>query len=522
MSLLRRKKDEQAQATPAPSAPAAAPAPQQAKAADQAPRESVVKRAVKWLQDSYNGLYKVVLEPSMPAWATTFALVIGIGLGLLWGYNINPVVFNGANPNRLNQPAQDQWLKLVGAAFQGGYYTAEEAASLLNRVDNPAANIQRLLDDPNISNADRSALQAAQPLAANLSGTPTPQSPGFFGELIQFFIPLILFLILFPVATLIYRLLVQPNFVAPAVQRFNEMRNPELRAKNERARQELKRLQEQKAELERIKSETVADVDLGEPVMQTLKVYSTGRSFDEAQEIEVDDRFLGQCGAVIPETVGSDPVAVEIWLFDMFADGDQNHKKLFVTPPSLNDPALKARLASDPDVRAEEFVPASTGAKLIIEAEKIRLVAEMTNVELSENGRFTSFRMKMTAWDKSKQAASVVPSTPQAIAAPYVPPPMPSAPAPLPVPPPPAPTGARPMSAYDDISFDPPPMPSRPAAAPPAPAPVGARPMSAYDDISFDPPPMPSRPAAAPPPMPGFDEEDPFGGTGDFTPVPRR
>jgi len=514
MSLLRRKKDENAQATPAPTA---TPSAKEGKAAGQAPREGMVKRAVKWLQDSYNGLYKVVLEPSMPAWSTTFALVIGVAIGLFWAYGVNPTVFNGANPNRLNQPAQDQWLKLVGASFQGGYYSAEEAAALLNRVDNPAGNVQRLIDDPNTNEGERRALQAVQPLAANLNGTPTPQSPGFFGELIQFIVPLILFLILFPVATLVYRLLIQPNFVAPTIQRFKEMRDPELRAKNERARQELKRLQEQKAELERIKSETVADVDLGEPVMQTLKVYSTGRSFDEAQEIEVDDRFLGQCGAVIPETVGNDPVAVEIWLFDMFAEGEQNHKKLFVTPAALSDSSIRARLASDPDVRAEEFVAAAAGSKLTIEAEKIRLVAEMTSVEITENGRFASFRMKMTAWDKSSKAASVAPSAPQPIA--YAPP-MPSRPAPLP----PAPTGAPPMSAYDNIQFDPPPMPSRPAPLPPAPA--GAPPMSTYDNIQFDPPPMPSRPAPspiAPPPMPSFgDEDDPFGGTGDFTPVPRR
>ncbi|MCS6834611.1 MAG: hypothetical protein NZ750_01155 [Anaerolineae bacterium] len=454
----------------------------------------------------------------MPAWSTTFALVIGVAIGLFWAYNVNPTVFNGANPNRLNQPAQDQWIKLVSASFQGGYYTTEEAANLLNRVDNPAASVQRLIDDPNTNDGERRALQAVQPLVVNLSGTPTPQSPGLLGELIQFIVPLILFLILFPVLTLIYRLLIQPNFVAPAIQRFKEMRDPELRAKNQRAREELKRLQEQKAELERIKSETVADADLGEPVMQTLKVYSTGRSFDEAQEIEVDDRFLGQCGAVIPETVGNDPVAVEIWLFDMFADGDQNHKKLFVAQAALNDPSIRARLASDPDVRAEEFVLAAPGSKLTIDAEKIRLVAEMTSVELTENGRFASFRMKMAAWDKSNKKPSAVSSAPQPVTASYAPPSMPSATLPSPVA-----SGMPPMSAYDDIRFDPPPMPSSRPTTPSTS--VGAPPMSVYDNIQFDPPPsMPSRPSPiAPPPMPSLgDEDDPFGGTGDFTPVPRR
>ncbi len=82
------------------------------------------------------------------------------------------------------------------------------------------------------------------------------------------------------------------------------------------------------------------------------------------------------------------------------------------------------------------------------------------------------------------------------------------------------------------MQFDPPPqMPSQP--------PAGGRALDEYDDIQFDPPPqMPRQSPLQPPPlqmppsglnplqppplrMPPSEEEDddPFGGTGDFTPL---
>jgi hypothetical protein len=511
MSLLRRNKsDAKSQAVPAPEA-------------KEAPAKKQGFSLRQWLVDSYNGLYKVVLEPSMPSRGSVLLLAVGLIIGLVWAYAVSPVVFTGANPNRLNQAAQDQWIKMVAGNYARGFYGQEQALDLLSRVDAPVTSIERMLGDDSLGFSDLEALQRLLGVARGTEGTPTPKSPGLIGELLSgWLVPLLLVVVLFPILTLIWRLLIYPNFVATAVMRWQEMRDPALRAKNDAARADLKRLQEQKQELERMKKETVADVELGEPIVQVLKVYSKGRAFDESDEIEDGDDFLGQIGAVIPDSLNGDPMAIEVWLFDMFAAGEQNYKRLFVTPKAASDPAIAARLQSDPDVNLAQASPAQTGAKLVIDSEKLRVQAELINAELGDDGRLNSFRMKMSAWRKSgatKAAPAPAPAyapSPLPPAPAYAPPAQPaySPPAPLP----PAPTGARPMSAYDDIAFDPPPAP---------PAPTGARPMSAYDNIAFDPPPAPPTPQRPPQqagfsPLPPPEDDDPFGSTGDFTPIPRK
>lgn len=480
MSLLRRNKanDEEKQAAPA------------AKPAEKKSSSGGIRQ---WLIDSYNGLYKIVLEPSMPTKATVMLVVAGVVIGLLWAYAISPTVFTGANPNRLNQAAQDQWILMVAGNYDRRFYDVNQAVSLLSRVDNPVEAIDRMLNSPNIGDADRSALNGARQLVVGVRGEPTPQDPGFIGSLLGgFLIPLILVIVLVPIITVVWRLLIQPNFVAPVLMKYQESRNPELAAKNQKARADLKRLQEQKQELERMKKETVADVELGEPVTQVLKVFSRGRNFDESDEIETaTGDFLGQFGAVIPESIEPDPAAIEIWVFDM-RSANQNAKKLFIAPAVSSDGGLQARLGSDPDVTMGEAVVAQNGAKLIIDTENLRIQGEMIQVDVDEKGRFEGFRMKITAW---KRSGAVAPAPQPTLA--YAPPPQPVAPAPTYQQPPAMP------------AYSPPPVqPSGFSTPPPPSAPQPLRPLN------------PQPLSSAYPPPPGEDD-DPFGSTGDFTPIPR-
>lgn len=487
MSLLRRNKakdkEEAKQA-----APAAKPAKEKKEK-----KESSSGGLKQWLIDSYNGLYKIVLEPSMPTRATVMLVLAGVVIGLLWAYAISPTVFTGANPNRLNQPAQDQWILMVAGNYERRFYDVNQAVSLLSRVDNPVAAIDRMLSSPTIGDADRNALEAVRPLVVGVRGEPTPQDPGFIGNLLSgFLVPLILVTILVPVFTLLWRLLIYPNLVAPVIMKIQEARDPELAAKNQKARADLKRLQEQKAELERLKKETVADAELGEPVTQVLKVFSKGRNFDESDEIETaTGDFLGQFGAVIPESIEPDPAAIELWVFDMRAT-NQNAKKLFITPTAASDSRLQARLSSDPDVTMSDAVVTQVGAKLVIDTENLRVQGEILQVDYDDKGRFENFRMKITAW---KRASDKAPAPQPTIS--YVP-------------------HATPQPVYQPPTAPQPPA-YQPPAAPvysPPPPPSGVGPQQPLRPLS----PQPLSSAYPPPP----EDDDPFGSTGDFTPIPRQ
>lgn len=526
---------------------------------------------VQYVVDSYNGLYKIVIEPSMPTKQTVILLIVGLIIGLIWGWVLSPVKIYDAGPNALSEAARDQWIKSIAVAHDTQtFYPADRAEALLRVVPDPSSAINRMIGDVNTEPADLAALQNIQPIANAIpvAETPAVVAPGSFLEtLMSLLLPILIILIATPILVVVWRLLIYDNIIAPILRGINETRNPDLRVKRIKEAEERQRIRDQRAAADALRKESdaaaAADAaagrgdNLGPAVMQALYIYSKGRSFDESSEIELKTgEFLGQCGAVIAEAVDPDPTAIEVWLFDMF---DQlNLKKVLITETAYGNPSIRAAVEDSVEDPANDVIVATPGAAVILETQKLRLQAKLAALTVSPDGRFDNFNLQLQAWNKDKASAPIGAPAPVAVVpsstlfeAPPAPAPLPSAPLPSapaqrPItdyddlqfdPPPPlaaprpapvAPPPARPITDYDDIQFDPPPVaPLRPASPPPAPA---QRPITDYDDIQFDPPPIPGgRPPAppiqplrpsAPPPAPGFgDEDDPFGNTGDFTPL---
>jgi len=488
----------------------------------------------QWLIDSYNGLYKVVLEPSMPTKQSIILLVVGLVIGLLWGYLLSPTIFYGANPNRLNGAAQEQWIRMVAVgAYSRAEYTEQSAAELASKVPNPVQTINQLLSDPNLSQTDRDSLQfLLSILPGDLAGAEPIEPPGIVNQVLGLLVPFLLVIIVTPILVLLWRLLIYPNIGAPIVTKIREMTDPELAEKNRRSREEIKIMQQQRVLRDQMKAEVSTDMELGEPVMQYLAIYKPERSFDESVEIELPlDKggdFLGQCGTVIAEAVDPDPVAVEVWLFDMFSQ--QNLKKIFITETGYNDLSIRSRLESDVANPATDLIVAVPGAVINLDTEKLRLQGKMASVAVNANGRFQDFNLQLRAWQKG------VAARPAAIPAAPIAAPMP-APAPAPAAIPPMPV-AKPLSDYDEIQFDPPPaIPQQSAPSSFAPPPgfgqFPQQPPASGSMQPLTPPPLGQAPQAprpgmtplSPPPLrpqpPASNDDDPFGGTGDFTPLPR-
>jgi hypothetical protein len=494
----------------------------------------------QWLIDSYNGLYKIVLEPSMPTRYSVALLVVGLIIGLIWGYAINPTTFSGANPNRLSDAAQEQWVKILAVGADGGsIYDAATAAVLLHRIPNAEQVIDRLLNDPNVPQHEKIALTNLRDSTANqaVERAEAVNPPGIIMSFLSgWLLPAILVIIIFPICVVVWRLLIFPNIVAGIIDQFKQATNSDYKAQKERERADRDRMREESKAREQLKKDSAAS-NLGPPIMTQLSIYSAGRSYDESYEIELESgEFLGQSGAVISEAVDPDPVAIEVWLFDMFSS--KNIAKVFITPHGNSDPAIRSRIEASVDNPATDIIVAETNSDLVIESEKLRLQAKMSIVEFNANGRFENFRLQLLTWQKAAAGVGI---------------PLPPLPAGVPpistyddirFDPPPPPAGVPPISTYDDIRFDPPPPPAGvpPISAyddirfDPPPPPAGVPPISAYDDIQFDPPPTPPGPLGGqapgsgslrplqPPPLnmphpPKSDDDDPFGGTGDFTPL---
>src|SRR5262245_33447491 len=115
MSLLRRNKADKNKGEQAVPADGTVPSPAAPKSS--ASRPGLIARLRQYILDSYNGLYKIVLEPSMPTKQTVAVIALGLIIGLFWGYQLKPVEFYGGNPNRLNQGSQNQWILSAAVAY---------------------------------------------------------------------------------------------------------------------------------------------------------------------------------------------------------------------------------------------------------------------------------------------------------------------------------------------------------------------------------------------------------------------
>jgi hypothetical protein len=512
------------------------------------PKGNIFQRFGAYLLDSYNGLYKIVLEPSMPTKQTVFLVLFGMILGMIVGYVISPIEFANAGPHRMNNDAVEQWVKMVAVGHEENVgYAEPDVLSVLQQLPNPKGVVAKLATDASLPVHEQQAVGNLQniPGFGDLTGSVAPVDPGLVNSLIELVIPLVVVAIVIPIVVLVWRLLIFDNLIAPVINQIRRARDPELRAKQDKAKKELETLQDIKRIKEEMATNVVADAELGEPVMQTISIYTKGRNYDDSFAIELGpdqgNQFLGECGVSIATKAGDDVQSVEFWGFDMATQDTLT--KIFAAPAAVNDPALQAKLAPRLTNPATDIIVATKDAKHTLETDSIRIQGEIVSVVYNDAGGtpdsgIENMQIKIMTWQKQGSPVGIPAGGP---------PPIPPA-QPLPDysditfdPPPqmpassPPPAGGKSMDDYANITFDPPPQ--MPASSPP---PAGGKSMDEYADITFDPPPQmpPSTPLSPPPlqmppsglnplsppplqmpPKKDDDEDDPFGGTGDFTPL---
>jgi hypothetical protein len=447
---------------------------------------------IKFIKDSYNGLVVILLKPYLPARKTLIALAIGLIIGLIWGYAINPTVFFDAEPRSLHQSYQDEWVKLLADRYAGAgsVDVSSNVVALLEEVDDPLGIVDRLIATPG-EEANQAKLQAIRPLAEQAEPLAvSAPAPNLIGNILPFIIAPLAVIIVTTIVIILWGMFIYPNVGEPIVKRLRGDKGVSkevLQARQARA--------DTAALMQTKKTDFTATSDWGPPLMQRMSNYTSGYgTYDESYTIEDEqERFLGECGALISETIGTgDPAkatAIECWLFDK-DDFVRTVTKVFVSEFAFNDQALRSKLEAKGDL-----VKAQPGATVTMETNTLRLQARIVDVQygtgaMPPNSYFEKMTIELAAWRKDGSGAPAAPPpTQQPVAAP-----LPAAQqanfAPLP------PT---PLPAYQ------PPPPQQPAYQPPPATNPGG--------------PATLRPAGSPPaPRPNPDD-DPFGGTGDFTPI---
>lgn len=439
-----------------------------------------MKKLRNWLIDSYNGIFPI-LKPSLPRRGTFLGLVFGILIGLAWAYVIAPTVYYDADPSTLQRGWQDEWVSLLaeryGQATSIGVPSPELEAEIVNRlsfVENPTEIVDRL--GITVSGF-RTLAEQAEP------GREAPK-PDTLSSILPFIVAPIVVVVLVFILSILWGLLIRDLLVTPIVRRLRGGA-----AVSDEATQKTIDAIRAAREAEKAAQGTVIDSALGEPVTRKMSVYIAGRGqYDDSFSIEdANDMFLGECGATIAETfrIGDSEkvTAVEVWLFDK-DDFVRTITKVFVSDYAANDPAIRARLETKGDL-----VLIQPNAIAILETNSLRMqvrVVDMTYGTLPPpNSYFERFTLELAVWQKPAGAAVPVAPSPA-----YAPPPVPQSYTP-------------PAAAPQPYST---PLPQ---AMPPTPQPYST------------PLPQAMPPAAPPPPapLPRREDDDPFGGTGDFTPI---
>ena len=450
----------------------------------------------KFILDSYNGLYKVLLRPYIPRATVIGALIAGVIVGLFWAYALAPAVYYDADPSSLHQSWQDEWVKLIADRNAAANFDiGDNLTYLLSRVDNPLEIVDRLIVTPG-EEANSARLQAIRPYAeaAEATAVSAPSSSSLANILPYIFAPLIAAGVFILIAIL-YGMFIKPNVVEPLMKR----------VRGEKTSAEVQAMKAQVQAAKQAEATSKSDFTAtayGEPLMQRMSTYILGHGqYDDSFSIEDDGKhFLGECGAEVSETIGvGEPqraTAIEVWLFDK-DDFVRTTTRVFCSEHAYNDPALRTKLELTGDL-----VVAQPGATAVLETATLRVQAKVVDIEygsgpMPDKSFFQKLTLELAAWRRDGSDAPVA-AAPQAVPiAPAVP-----AAASNPNPPPPVTV----------------PLPSPPSpAAATTPLPAVTRPVPAVQPVSS--PPVTPVPAVTPvlrPVPPPAPDDDPFGGAADF------
>lgn len=462
---------------------------------------------IKWLKDTYNGIFVIVLKPFMPHKRTVISLLAGFIFGMIVAYLLNPTVFYNADPSHLSRVWQREFVKLLSSDYASGGYDDTTVVGYLRTVTNPVGLVDELLADPNTTPATQQNLQRIRPLAENAQpGAESTQPPNFIAQLIGVVFWTVLFMVVAIVAILLFHFALKPIV-------WDQWIMNRLRPK--KVDESIIAIRKAKEDEEKAKSLQIdyTKTDLGKPTMLRMTVYARGpRTFDESYAIEdANEMFLGECGAGIAESISAGDekgaTALEIWLFDK-EDFSNTLTKVFASPHAYNDPVVRTKLDARGDV-----VLIQPNATLVLETQALRLQARVVEATYADapfppNSALQKATIEIAVWQLN--AGSARPAA-----------------APMPA------TMPEPVSSYDSMmppaqqqpQFSPQPQPAPQMAPPPLQAPPPGYGGSSGGVKPLSPPPLQAPPLQAPPPPQSSPptrqsyDDDPFGGTGDFTPI---
>lgn len=147
-------------------------------------------------------------------------------------------------------------------------------------------------------------------------------------------------------------------------------------------------------------------VAMGEapPVAQYVTTYVIGDDlFDDSFSIDSPSgEFLGECGVGISETIGvGDPkkvTAFEVWMFDK--NDIQTVTKVLMSPHAFNDPSFRSKLEAK-----GELIPVQPQKQVVLETQTLQMIATVSDMQygqgaLPDGSYFDRITLELAIWSK--------------------------------------------------------------------------------------------------------------------------
>jgi hypothetical protein len=315
-------------------------------------------------------------------WVQIGLLVIGLALGLTWGYVIDPVDFVDATPSYLRADLQEDYLRMA----IDSYRVNPDPALAVDRWKGLGAGAQQAFSNiqSNPKSADPVVIKNYGELITKvLSSEPAPvTSSGMTTvQLITLVFGIVVLLgVLGYAAWYLYRLLGKRGSgeITPTMQAVEMSRNAE------------------KTNFEQL--------GLAPPITQTMTTYVLGDDlYDESFSIDTQaGEFMGEYGVGVSEAIGvGEPkkvTALEIWLFDK--NDIKTATKVLMSKHAFSDPAIRARLEPK-----GELVVVEPQAQVLLETATLQLLATVVDLEygrgpLSDDSYFERITLELAIWPR--------------------------------------------------------------------------------------------------------------------------
>ena len=316
------------------------------------------------------------------------AIILGFGLGLVWGWVVQPVRWTDVPPTALGSDYQVDYLRMTIDSYglNGNQDLAKKRWADLGTSSQSA--LQVIQTNPNGQDSTLILQFREMVMGIAISATPIPVVDGgtqnegsTIGRLA------LIGLAILAILVVVFALF---KFLKP---------NLNLR----RAEPSVKPVENYAVEPQMPDYSMMGDRS---PLAQFVATYVSGDDlFDDSFSIDsASGEFLGECGVGISETIGvGDPKKVsafEVWMFDK--NDIQTVTKVLMSSHAFNDAATFQRLQAK-----GEPIQVERGQKITLETATLQMIATVAESEYGQSALpaesfFNRVTLELAIWQKSQ------------------------------------------------------------------------------------------------------------------------